>query len=380
MLQSACELVTRRQRLCRATGSPLTTSQRTRIKEVMKIFTLFVLSILLTGCAGRHPRGTARYDAYDSVKVEQMVGNHVAQNILAKTILCLNARRETRDVTALTNTVVTSATNQSITAITNLTISLSTNLLYTVMTNLTAALPAPPVAATEGSASTGEPPPTVVPGAPLAALTTNVTISVANNASGTRAPSQFTANLQTVRTFNNQLTTSSNNLSVATMTNLVLTGETNLLVTYLTNTAITSVTNTLVTTTNGVTHDYFLYTELIPPPDFTPQTQGETLVLLVDGVRHGFTPGQSGTAFVARKGYTTAIYKVSGEVLTDIANAKEVRLRLKGVNNVVERTLSGGSRQNFRAFLARYFVPEKPLPASGQAVASSAESTQIINR
>jgi hypothetical protein len=344
----------------------------------MKILATMLCAALLAGCAGTHPRGAARYDDYDAVKVEQMTGNHVRRAVFAKTILCLNARRESRAVTSVTNNLVTAATNQTVIAITNQTISLSTNLLYTVMTNLAPALAPPPVAS--GGEAAAETNTTVAVNNPAPSVTTNVTVSVANSASGSRAPNQLTANNQIVRTLNNQLTTTSNNLSVALMTNLVITGETNLVVSYVTNTSVVAVTNVVVLPTNGVAYDYFLYTELVPPPDFTPQQQGESLVLLVDGVRHGFAPAQSGTAFIARKGYTSALYRVAPEVLVAIANAKEVRVRLKGVNNVVERTLSSGSRQNFRTFLARYFVPETSPAEANKSVAGLDETVHAASR
>lgn len=317
----------------------------------MKIFSLALLAALLAGCAGRHPEGTARYDDYDSVKIEQMVGNNVSQTVFSKTIVCLNARRETRAVTALTNTAVTAVTNQAVVAVTNQTISIATNLLYTSMTNLAPALaPAPAIPVGDAPPDTNAP-----PAVAAAQLSTNLTVTVANNNSGTVAPNQKAFNQQQVRTFNNQLTTASNNISVTLMTNIVVTAETNQTITYLTNIGVVSVTNVIVTPTNGVAFDYFLYSELVPPPDFT-LAPGESLVLLVDGVRHGFATATSGTAFIARRGYTSNLYRVPPEVLVAIANAKEVKIRFKGVNNVLERTMSGGSRQNFRDFVAKYFV------------------------
>lgn len=346
----------------------------------MKFVTSLFCIGLLAGCAGTHPKGTAGYDDYDAVKVEQMVGNNVSQAVFAKTIVCLNARRETRRLTALTNTLVTSATNQTVTAITNLTISFATNLLSSSMTNLSPALPPPTIAAGDAGTGTTETNLAMVVSNSAPSVTTNVTVSFASNSSGTRAPNQMTANTQTIRTFNNQVTTTSNNLSVAVMTNLVLTGETNLVVFYVTNTSVVSVTNTIVTPTTGAAYDYFLCTELIPPADFTPLPQGEALVLLVDGVRHGFSQSQSSTSFIARKGYTSALYRVSPEALVAIANAKEVRLRLKGVNSVVERRMSAGSRQNFRVFLERYFVPGTDPASPEKSAAAIEEATHVANR
>jgi len=339
----------------------------------MKILLTVLLAVTLVGCAGTHPRGIARYDHYDSVKVEQMTGNNVSPTVFAKTILCLNARRESRVITALTNTVVTAATNATVVAITNQTISFATNILYSTMTNLAPATPPPPSALAGDATGIGGEANTAIIVAPSGpALSTNLTASVSSSVSGTSAPNQRTANLQTVRTFNNQFTTTSNNLSIVLMTNIVVTGETNSVINYSTNTTVVAVTNSVIIPTNGVSYDYFLVTELLPPPDFTPLAQGETLVLLVDGVRHGFTPGQSGTSFVARKGYTSALYRVPPEVLVDIANAKEVSVRLRGVNNAVERDISNGCRRNFREFLARYFVPDPALAESGNPIASAA--------
>ena len=83
---------------------------------------------------------------------------------------------------------------------------------------------------------------------------------------------------------------------------------------------------------------------------------------------HGFTQGQSGAAFVARRGFTSGLYRVAPEVLVAIANAKEVRIRFKGVNNVLERTMNKSSRQNFREFVTKYFAPSPtPLPSSKMA-------------
>lgn len=344
----------------------------------MKILTVILCAALLAGCSGTHPKGSARFDDYDSLKVEQMTGNNVSGAVFAKTIVCLNARRETRRVTAFTNSLVTAVTNHLVLAVTNQTVSIATNLMFTGMTNLSPALPAPAPPAGEGVAGTGVGAETnvlAVIANPGPALSTNVTISVAHNASGSIAPTQRTANQQQIRTFNNQLTTTSNNLSITLMTNLVITAETNLIMSYATNLSVVSVTNVLITPTNGVAFDYFLYTELIPPPDFT-LAQGESLILLVDGVRHGFSQGQSGTAFVGRKGYTSGLYRVTPELLVAIANAKEVRLRFKGVNNVVERTMNQASRQNFRAFVANYFAPSG-VPAK---VAGVENPTRIAHR
>ena len=81
-----------------------------------------------------------------------------------------------------------------------------------------------------------------------------------------------------------------------------------------------------------------------------------------------------GPAFVARRGYNSALYRVSPEVLVAIGNAREVRIRFKGVNNVVEREMNSSSRQHFRHFLAKYFVPEPDPGPSTQSAAAPASA------
>ena len=339
----------------------------------MKKLTLLLLVISLAGCTGTSPKGSARFDEFDAVTIEQMVGNNVSARPFQKTIICLNARRESREITALTNSLITSVTNHVVNAVTNQTVLVSTNLLYTSMTNLASALPPPPVVSgIEVDTNT-----VVVVVPPGASLSTNVTVSVASNSSGSVAPNQRLANIQVVRSFNNQLTTTSNNLSVALMTNLVVTAETNSVITYTTNISLVSVTNVIITPTNGLACDYFLSTEILAPPDFAPAQQGETLVLLVDGVRHAFATAQSSAAFVPRKGFTSTLYRVEPETLVAMANAKEIRLRIKGTTSVIEREMNGSSRQNFRAFVVKFFTPPPGTPDASQTVS---ETTRIANR
>jgi hypothetical protein len=192
---------------------------------------------------------------------------------------------------------------------------------------------------------------------------------LANNASATVAPNQRTANNQLLRTLNSQLSTKSNNLTISSLTNLVISAETNQVVTYVTNTSVVSATNFIVTPTNGVAYEYFLYTELIPPTDFI-LAQGESLILLVDGVRYGFSPSPSSTALVGRRGYNSTLYRVPPEVFVAIANAKVVKIRFRGVSSVVEREMNSASRRHFREFLAKYFVPAS-VPAAPAKMAAA---------
>ena len=349
----------------------------------MKTRSLAFLSaalLTLAGCTGVHRTGTSRVDAFDAIQVDQMTGNQIDPRPLSRSVLCLNARRETRWITEASHVTVTSVTNLAITPVTNVTVSIATNYQYTVMTNLSALPPGPPIAAAPGDAvgantpaapaALGTPPPAVeITNAPAASLpaqlSTNFTLSLANNSSGTVAPSQTTASLQSVRNYNFQLTTVTNNLTVSLLTNRVITADTNLVVTWITNVSVTTLTNITRYPTNYAVAEYFLVSELIPPPDFT-LAGGESLILLVDGVRHGFAGAQSGTAYTSRRGFTSTLYRVPPELLVDIANAREVRVRFRGVNNTLERTMSRGSQQHFRDFLLKYFRPES-APAGSEA-------------
>jgi hypothetical protein len=325
----------------------------------MKILAMLLGLVLVSGCASKNA-GVSKLDAFDDVQVAQMVGNKVRPYVLTqRTVVCLNGRRETCKVPMITNTVVVWVTNATANAVTNQVISMSTNALGTTMTNLAplqlTQLPSPAEAAGASPAATHEPAPILINSPP--SVTTNFALSLSRNQSLTTSPSQTAANIQVVRTLNNQITTTSNNLSVSVMTNVVVTLETNQVVNYLTNTLIAQVTNVTITPTNHLLHDYFLYTEVMAPPEFT-LASGESLVLLVDGIRWGFSPGPLGTVFVARKGYATTHYKVPPEVMVAIANSKEARMRIKGVNSVIDRTLSGASKSHFREFVLRYFTPE----------------------
>jgi len=302
--------------------------------------------------------GVSKLDEFDDVKVDQMVNNNVNEAVFQKTVVCLNGRRETRKVTTITNVVVNTTTNVTVVVVTNLSVSMTTNHLVTAQTNLAPLQPTVVGSAgssvDNGSAAVTD---TAVTAATntAPAITTNTTISIARTQGGTASPTQAALNTQLVRTLNNQITTVSNNLTIALMTNVVVTMETNRILSYVTNAAVVSVTNIVVIPTNGVAYDYFLYTELLAPSDFS-LAQGESLILLVDGKRYGLFPGTSNTAFVGRRGYTSTLYRANPELLVAIANAREVRVRIRGVNSVIERTMSHASKQHFRQFLVQYFV------------------------
>jgi len=304
-------------------------------------------------------------DVFDSVKVDQMVGNNVSVAPLQRTILCLNARRETHQAGAITNQNVVVVTNVTLSTVTNQTVTVVTNQTQTMATNQVVTFPPPPAAPSTNEVAATETNQVVNLAQPVNSNTTNNTVTSGSNLSLSKANNQTIATASHQTLLSQQITVTTNNVSIMTADNQAISAETNKVITTLTNVTLSVVTNVVVMETNLLLRDYYLYTELIPPPDFVLQS-GESLVLLIDGVRHGFAPVTSQTAFVARKGFASTLYKVPPDVLVDIANARDVRIRLKGVNSVVERKMSDSSKYNFKKFLLKYFVPEP-----GTSVAAS---------
>jgi hypothetical protein len=332
--------------------------------------------MLFCGCAGTHKHGTSIADPYEEATIVQMTGNNVSGAVFARTILCLNARRETRIVTALTNQTVALVTNVSLSYVTNQTVTLSSNQSATLATNEAPAL----ALATPTSPETNTPAtetPAVVVAPPPPGASTNVATTTASNVTLSRAGNQTvtTASAQTQRS--RQVTTSANNLSITTAENQNISAETNLIVTVNTNLSVSPITNVSVVLTNLPVHDYYVWAEFTPPPDFSLQP-GESLVLVVDGVRHALTATNSPSVVVPRRGFSAALYRVPPQLLVDIANARQVKIRLKGVSAVIEREMSHASRNNFKKFLVKYFQPDEPA-ASGSFGAKPSASRADSN-
>jgi len=327
--------------------------------------------VLGAGCA-TFKKQTSKTDAFDAVKVDQVVGNNVSSAPFQRTIVCLNPRRETRQVTLITNVNVAWVTNVTVVTLTNLTVTMSTNASRTLATNLTAVRATSALAPTNeaGAAGAGS----LIMAAPPA--TTNEAVTTATNVVLAKGGNQSSILASVQTQLSRQVTVSTNNLSITAAENATWSFETNQVLTMQTNLTVVPVTNVVVTETNLLLRDYFVFTEITPPPDFV-LAPGESLVLLVDGVRHGFALATSGTVFVSRKGYLSTLYRVPPELLVDIANAREVKVRIKGVNSVIERTMNTASRNTFKKFLAKYFVPENAsvavMPATRVAAAPPSE-------
>lgn len=322
--------------------------------STMRQLLLLLCVATLAGCTA--PR-VSRYDEFEKVQVDKMVGNDVKFHLLTRTLVCLNAMRETRWPQPVTNETVSFVTNYVVTSITNLTISSSSNEQLVSNTNVMVLPPAPPA---EKGAEGGEEVPVVIAAPPPQDSSANgVTESTARNESVALAPNQsvVSQSFQRVTQLSSQATVNTNQQALTTGTNQTITVETNLVVTTLTNQVIHAVTNISVQSPSQPVFDYYLYTELAPP-DF-PLQPGESLVVLLDGERHSFSPAQPQSAWATRRGYLTTFYKVPAEVVVGIANADEVKLRIKGASGTLERRLSRASRQHFREFLLANFGEEK---------------------
>jgi hypothetical protein len=324
----------------------------------MKKVLLSLCAVLLCGCGSTSKRGASQVDIFENVRIEQTTGNNVSGMVFQRTLFCLNARRETRRVSAVTNAVLSFHTNCVVSWSTNVYSAGSTNAVSTLATNqLAPAAGSGPVTATNEESgprfliqSTAEP---TTNKAVTRTADTSVTTSAGNNQAA------VTVNTQSSVAVNTQTTTTHSNLAISTISSQVIRTEANQTVTAVTNVVVTPGTNQIVIATNLFIHDDYLYTEVTPPPDFT-LAPGESLVLLVDSTRYAFAPTNTTAASFGRRGFVCTLYKVPPEVLVAIANAREVRVRLRGVSSNLERKMSAACRKRFRKFLLKYYTPEEP--------------------
>ncbi len=326
-----------------------------------------LLPLLLLGCAGAHKQGVSMTDPFEGVRIEQMSGNAVSGRVFERTILCLNARREVWPPRPTTNLTVSLVTNLVVTQVTNRVVTLSTNQSATLSTNLAPRTEHAAVrtAPEQADSFSGEP---SGPDTPLSApTTTNDTASVTHNVSIAHAPHQISRSTLMQLSSSRQVTHATNDLSLTSVESRLVTLETNEVVVALSNSIVVPQTNVTVVTPAGPRCEYFLYTELTPPADFVPLVSGESLVLLVDGVRYGLVATNLQTGFKPRRGFTTAFYRVGPDLIEAIASARQVRIRIRGLNGVIEREMSRASRANFREFLRRCAAADLPGPVNAPA-------------
>ena len=105
---------------------------------------------------------------------------------------------------------------------------------------------------------------------------------------------------------------------------------------------------------------YYLFTELIAPPEFVLQS-GDSLVVNIDNEVLAFAATNS-PSFDGRKRFVTTFYPVQPEVLKKLANAKAVSIRLKGTNALIDKRLSRGNILHFWNFAARCSLLDNTQP------------------
>jgi len=198
-------------------------------------------------------------------------------------------------------------------------------------------------------------PPPVVLSQPADSTSAGTTRSGTRSESIATGPNQMviSRNHQTVTQVADQSVINTNGQSLTTSGGRTMIVETNWVITTITNQVVTPVTNVVVRSPEKPAYDYYLYTEIAPSD--LQLANGENLVLLIDGRRYAFSPAVPVSGWNARRGYLTTHYRVSPDVIEGIANAQEVRLRIRGQAASIERTLPAGSRENFREFLLKHF-------------------------
>lgn len=309
------------------------------------------IAIVLTGCgSGR----VARYDEFEKARVERLCANAVNRPVFARTVVCLNAAIESFGFSPFTNITVQLVTNPVVTATTNLTVTTVRQQQTTLLTNLVATPGSTQTNATDAASAA----------APAAANPPNAsqTSATSRNESLSFGPNQSVraVSMQTTTTFGAQTNEVLGSVLLTRGLNEVLTTETNEVVTLVTNLLVSAVTNVTVRFAEEPLRECYLFTE-IAPPDF-PLAPGESLVVLADGVRYTGTPATPRSGWTGRRGFLTTWYRVSPETLLAIAKAREVKLRIRGANGTLERTLNRASHERLRRFALERLAPGGSTP------------------
>lgn len=300
------------------------------------------IAILLAGCSSSR---VSRYDEFEKARVERLCANAVSRPVFARTVVCLNAAIESFGFAPLTNVTVQLVTNPVVTATTNLTVTTVRQQQTTLLTNLVAASAShatnAPDTATAATAAPAAPNPPQV--GETTATNRNESLSLGPNQSVRAVSTQVTTtrNVQTNELFGQVWLTRG--------WNEVATSETSEVVTRFTNLVVSATTNVTVRFAEEPARECYLFTE-IAPPDF-PLAPGESLIVLADGVRYSGTPATPRSGWTARRGFLTTWYRVSPETLLAIAKAREVKVRIKGNNGTLERTLNRASHERLRRFV-----------------------------
>lgn len=85
--------------------------------------------------------------------------------------------------------------------------------------------------------------------------------------------------------------------------------------------------------------------------------EGESLILLIDGVRYGFTlKGDVIREVFLSRTQETAIYSIEYEIIKKIAYAKEVKVKVVGEHNSAKAYFSEANFNNYRDFINKYIL------------------------
>jgi len=102
---------------------------------------------------------------------------------------------------------------------------------------------------------------------------------------------------------------------------------------------------------------YYLHVDYMAKAEtgFLDIPVGTTLILTVDGREMKFTGNGSYNKRTSRKGFAeeTALYQVSRMDLSKIANAKSVKVQIRGDKGIVEREFGPENFKRLQEFLAR---------------------------
>lgn len=314
----------------------------------MKIVLIAFCVVFLAGCASP---SRSHYDKFEKVQVDRMIGNEAHFSVFSRSVVCLNALREASFPEPVTNSAVNYVTNAIVSSLTNQVVTASNNEQHASQTNLVAASQGRAPGADIAAPDVPAPVPLLPPdsGAEGQTISTSSTESIATTPNQSVTSRSFQKVL--LITEQTQANTSTNSLTAAK--NRTITTETNIVITTSTNYTVFPVTNSTVVCAVKPVLTYYLATE-ISPSDFSLQN-GESLVLLLDGVRHSFAPAQPQTSIKPRPGFVTTYYRVPAEVIVGIANARKVSMRIKGTSGLIECSLSHTARSNFRRFLIGRF-------------------------
>ncbi len=310
---------------------------------------LWVLAAIVAGCSTMR---TSKVDEFEEVRIDELHNNEVSTGILNRTLVCFNVRREVQKITVWTNHSVVLITNKVLHYVTNLVVTSGTNYQTALTTNVVQHVPG--VETNELSEA--------IEDRSRQTPSTNVSIVLSRGTTFSRGSGQTTLAMLTLRQRSQQTTLPGNGFEVLSLENETLSFETNMVITVHTNFTITAVTNLSILPTNLLVERFYVILEYSPPD--LPIQAGEPLLLRVDGIRYMLEPASPRSPVIPRRGFALTSYHIDPQLLLSIANAKQVKLRIKGINCVIEKDMSFASRARLRGFISSLYRTNSITPNS----------------